>query len=71
VRGGVQREQEGAGGGTCYYDDSTLTSYWVAYPICESHLGTGRTESWGFDTTIDKKDQTKVSSGYGVSRTTT
>lgn len=55
---------------TCYYDDSTLTSYWVAYPICESHLGTGRTESWGFDTTIDKKDQTKVSSGYGVSLST-
>lgn len=55
---------------TCFYDDSTMTSYWVAYPICQSHLGTGRTESWGFDNTIDKSRQTKVSSGYGVSLST-
>jgi len=56
---------------TCLYDASMNASYWVAYPICASHLGSGRKESWGYDPEISSKDQTSVSSGYGVSIETT
>ncbi|MBQ7194272.1 MAG: DNA/RNA non-specific endonuclease [Bacteroidales bacterium] len=55
---------------TILYDPETYASYWVAYPICAAHLGTGRKESWGYDPAIPKEKQTSVSSGYGVSYAT-
>ena len=52
---------------TMLYDPSVFASYWVAYPLCADHLGTGRTETWAYDPKIDQAQQTKVSSGsYGV-----
>ena len=55
---------------TMLYDPSVYASYWVAYPLCASHLGTGRTETWAYDPSVDLAQQTKVSSGsYGVSFT--
>ena len=32
---------------TCFYDADTYVSYWVAYPLCASHISTGREEVWG------------------------
>lgn len=55
---------------TCLYDDSMLTSYWVAYPLCSAHIGSGRVESWGFDSAISSSLQPDVRSGYGASIST-
>ena len=55
---------------TMLYDPTVYASYWVAYPLCASHLGTGRTETWAYDPSVEVTQQTKVSSGsYGVSFT--
>ena len=52
---------------TMLYDPSVYASYWVAYPLCAAHLGSGRTETWAYDSSVDIAKQTKVSSGsYGV-----
>ena len=52
---------------TMLYDPSVYASYWVAYPLCAAHLGSGRTETWAYDPSIKVEQQTKVSSGsYGV-----
>lgn len=52
---------------TMLYDPSVYASYWVAYPLCAAHLGSGRTETWAYDPSVDIAKQTKVSSGsYGV-----
>lgn len=51
---------------TIFYDPETMIAYWVAYPICAAHLGSGREEAWGYDPKIDQKHQTKVSKGYGA-----
>ena len=52
---------------TMLYDPSVYASYWVAYPLCAAHLGSGRTETWAYDPSVDISKQTKVSSGsYGV-----
>lgn len=49
------------------YDDSKFTSYWVAYPLCLSHMAAGREEFWGLmDPEIDENLQTKLKKGYGV-----
>lgn len=52
------------------YDPSTYTSYWVAYPLCSSHTGSGRSGSWGYDPDIPQSAQTDVSGGYGVDLST-
>ena len=55
---------------TMLYDPSVYASYWVAYPLCAAHLGSGRTETWAYDPDVDVAKQTKVSSGsYGVNFT--
>ncbi|MBP5488660.1 MAG: DNA/RNA non-specific endonuclease [Bacteroidales bacterium] len=52
---------------TMLYDPSVYASYWVAYPLCAAHLGSGRTETWAYDPDVAVDKQTKVSSGsYGV-----
>ena len=51
---------------TVLYDEDTFVSYWVAYPLCASHVTTGREEVWGYDPKVSKEVQTSVSKGYGV-----
>ena len=55
---------------TIYYDASMYTSYWVAYPLCSDHLGSGRVETWGYDPNLPSSLQTSVDSGYGASVST-
>lgn len=49
------------------YDPAVFASYWVAYPLCAAHLGSGRDEAWGFDPVVPQDKQTSVYKGYGVS----
>lgn len=49
------------------YDPVVYASYWVAYPLCAAHLGSGRDEDWGFDPVVPQSKQTSVYKGYGVS----
>ena len=51
------------------YDPEMYASYWVAYPLCATHItGSGRADSWAFDPNIPNSKQTKVyPSSYGVS----
>ena len=51
---------------TMLYDPAMYASYWVAYPLCKAHLGTGRNEDWGFDPVVPQSKQTSVKKGYGV-----
>ena len=58
---------------TCLYDPEMYASYWVAYPLCSSHLGSGRTESWGYDPDVESYKQTEAfpySYGTGASHPT-
>lgn len=58
---------------SCLYDPEMYASYWVAYPLCQDHLGSGRTESWGYDPDVPEYKQTKVfpySYGDGASHPT-
>lgn len=52
---------------TCFYDEDTFTSYWVAYPLCHAHMTTGREEIWGYDDKVPEELQTNVKKGYGAS----
>ena len=52
------------------YDEDYYASYWVAYPLCESHISSGRAEFWSFDDKVDERDQTDVRHGYGASLST-
>lgn len=52
---------------TMYYDRSTFTAYWVAYPLAAGHIGSGRSDSWAATPDIDLNDQINVWDGsYGV-----
>lgn len=51
---------------TMLYDPEVYTSYWIAYPLCAAHMGSGRIESWGFDTEVPTYKQTSVAKGYGM-----
>lgn len=53
------------------YDPSMYTSYWVAYPLCSAHLGSGYSASWQKDPDVASSKQTDCSGGYGVSLSTT
>ena len=55
---------------TMLYDPQTYTSYWVAYPLCHSHMTTGREEIWAYDPLFPEALQTSVAKGYGASRPT-
>jgi len=48
-----------------FYDRSTYTSYWVAYPMHSSYMGTGRTDKWGYDPKIPAGWQVNYSSAWG------
>lgn len=45
------------------YDPEMYSSYWVAYPLCEDHLGSGRKSSWGYDPDVPKAYQTDLRDG--------
>ncbi len=45
---------------SCLYDPEMYASYLVAYPLCTDHLGSGRTESWGYDPDVPEYKQTMV-----------
>lgn len=54
---------------TMYYDTSTYTAYWVAYPLAAGDLGSGRPnpDPWAATPGIPTSDQINVWSGsYGV-----
>ena len=49
------------------YDPEVYASYWVAYPLCATHLGSGRSEFWAFDPEVPTSKQTDIHKGaYGV-----
>lgn len=52
---------------TVLYDPDTFASYWVAYPLCHSHMTSGREEIWDYDPKVGRHHQTSVSRGYGAS----
>ena len=57
---------------TCLYDPSMYASYWVAYPLCSAHLGSGSLSSFSYDPDVPESKQTNVTSGaYGVNIATT
>ena len=45
---------------SCLYDPEMFASYWVAYPLCSDHLGSGRTESWDYDPDLPENKQIQV-----------
>ena len=55
---------------TLLYDEESFAALWVAYPLCEDHVASGREESWGYDPKIPTKSQTGVGKGYGASEPT-
>ncbi len=52
---------------TMYYDKSTYTADWVAYPLASGHIGTGRKGDWKATPDIPTSDQINIwKSSYGV-----
>lgn len=52
---------------TMLYDPAMYASYWVAYPLCATHMGSGRDEFWSFDPEVPQNKQTDIHKGaYGV-----
>ena len=53
---------------TLLYDPEMYMSYWVAYPICSDHLGSGRDDQWGvFDPKVPENKQVPLADGsYSV-----
>ena len=56
---------------TILYDVDLFAALWVAYPLCASHISTGREETWGYDPHGPNSSQTNVNKGYGASEPTT
>jgi len=50
-----------------FYDKSTYTSYWIAYPLhpAYSEKNYDRTDKWAFDPAIPSSYQTSLTKGYG------
>ena len=49
---------------TMLYDPELYTSYWVAYPLCSDHLGSGREDQWGvFDPKVPSDKQVPFADG--------
>ena len=53
---------------TLLYDPKMYMSYWVAYPLCSDHLGSGRDDQWGvIDPKVPENLQVPLAEGsYGV-----
>lgn len=69
--GGAYKDRESSGvrNWSCLYDYSEYLSYWVAYPLNNSLIGTGsRTNEWGLDPLVPKANQVVLllaDGGYG------
>lgn len=49
---------------TLLYDSELYASYWVAYPLCSDHLGSGREDQWGvFDPKVPSDKQVPFADG--------
>ncbi len=49
---------------TLLYDSELYASYWVAYPLCSDHLGSGRENQWGvFDPKVPSDKQVPIADG--------
>ncbi len=46
------------------FDKTKRAAAWVAYPMHESYLGSGRVETWEYDPQITKTDQPVLYKGY-------
>ena len=56
---------------TCLYDPEMYASYWVAYPLCSAHLGSGSLDNFTYDPDVPNAKQTNLTQGaYGVSMST-
>lgn len=52
---------------TMYYDPSTYSALWVAYPLAHGHVGSGRSGDWSACPSVPTNQQINVWSGsYGV-----
>lgn len=50
---------------TIYYDKSTYTSMWVAYPLESKHMGSlSRPSSWNYNPEIDEQYQVNLNKTY-------
>ena len=45
---------------TMYYDKSTYTAYWVAYPLAKGHMGNGRSDKWQRNPGLAESEQINV-----------
>lgn len=56
---------------TMLYDPSMYASYWVAYPLCKSHITSGRKDAFNYDPRVPSGKQTNIRSGsYGANIST-
>lgn len=53
---------------TMYYDKSTYTAYWVAYPLAKGHMGNGRSDKWQRNPGLAESEQRLVEQLRGQSR---
>ena len=54
-------EASGVRNYTAYYDNSTYTSMWVAYPLQSSHMGSfARPSKWYYNPLIDESEQVNL-----------
>ncbi|MBQ8915687.1 MAG: DNA/RNA non-specific endonuclease [Alistipes sp.] len=51
------------------FDKTKRAALWVAYPMHESYLGSGRVETWEYDPQIPKTDQPVLYKGYAKGTT--
>lgn len=52
---------------TMLYDPDMFASYWIAYPLCKSHMTSGRVNSFNYDPRVPSSKQTNIrKGGYGV-----
>lgn len=52
---------------TILYDEDLFAAVWVAYPLCDAHMSSGREETWAYDPKLPESIQTSVRRGYGAS----
>lgn len=52
---------------TILYDEDLFAAVWVAYPLCDAHMSSGREETWAYNPKLPESVQTSVRRGYGAS----
>lgn len=46
------------------YDAAGRIALWVAYPLCEEYIGSGRTDAWGYDPKIPDEYEPLLNHGW-------